>query len=84
MVARLKPRIEEDIPEHWGDLSPEVRAAIVVQARDRIWWDGLKTRVRGLGPWASWLTVVIGAAVLFMDQIIHVAAWLAGNGGGKP
>lgn len=74
----------EELPEHWGDLRPEVRAAIVAQAKDRIWWDGLKDRIRGLGPWASWATVVIGAVILFRDQIIHIAALIAGSGGGKP
>jgi len=80
----LKAEEMEELPEHWGDLRPEVRAAIVAQAQDRIWWDGLKTRVKSLGPWASWATVVIGAVILFRDQIIHLAAWVAGLGGGKP
>lgn len=74
----------EDQPESWGDLTPEVRAAIVAQAKDRIWWDGLKKRIKSLGPWASWLTVIIGAVILFRDQIIHLAAWIAGVGGGRP
>lgn len=74
----------EQLPEHWSDLSLEMRAAMVAQARDRIWWDGFSARVRALGPWASWATVLIGAVILFRDQIIHIAALIAGGGGGKP
>jgi len=74
---------KEDLVQQWADLSPEVRAAIVAQAEDRIWWEGLKTRLKGIGPWASWMTVIIGAGLLFRDQIIHLAALIAG-GGGRP
>lgn len=70
----------DSLPDHWEDLRPEVRAAILATAKDRLWWDGLKDRLKGLGPWASWLTVLIGAGLLFRDQIIHIAALIAGSG----
>ncbi|WP_306150755.1 hypothetical protein [Roseovarius sp. MMSF_3281] len=69
------------IPEHWGDLEPEQRAALMAMAEDRIWWEGAKTRVRKLGPWMSWATVIIGGFVFFKDHIISLAAWVASFGG---
>jgi len=71
-------------PQHWADLSPEVRAAIVAQAEDRLWWEATKTRIKRLGPWASWATVVIGGVILFRDQLVALAALIAKLGGPKP
>lgn len=79
-----RKKIRAEAAEHWADLSPEVRGAIVAQAEDRLWWEGTKERLRRLGPWASWATVIIGGFVLFKDQLIALAALIAKLGGPKP
>jgi len=79
-----KEDLKAEATEQWADLSPEVRGAIIAQAEDRLWWEATKTRLKRLGPWASWITVVIGGFILFRDQIIHLAALIAKLGGSKP
>lgn len=70
-----------NIPEHWSELKPEQRAALLAMAEDRIWWEGAKDRIKKLGPWMSWATVLIGGFVFLKDHFVSFAAWLASFGG---
>jgi hypothetical protein len=74
MTQRTNP------PEQWKDLPMPLRAAIVAQAEDRLWWEGTKARLRAAGPWASWIVVLVGAGLLLRDQFVAAAAWIAGAG----
>jgi hypothetical protein len=68
------------IPDHWAEIPKDIRMAIVQQAKDRLWWNGFKDRLNRAGKWASPLVVLVGAFLLFRDQFVAAAAWIAGSG----
>jgi hypothetical protein len=61
--------------ENWGDLSPEVRSAIIKQANNQIFWENALIRVGAFGKFAQVVLVIIA----FLAAVrVGVVDWLMG------
>lgn len=66
---------QEDPPEHWSDLRPDVRRALVEQAEDRLFWKGVFSRLGFLSKLAQILLVIGGFVAVLRSG---AADWLLG------
>lgn len=64
-----------EAPEHWSDLRPEVRKALIEQAEDRIFWKGVFSRLGFLSKLAQILLVIGGFVAVLRSG---AADWLLG------
>lgn len=69
---------EENIPEHWSDLSKEQRRAILEMVKGRLWWEQTWAKM----GWLKNLGVIVMGIFLFLTWGRDaLAEWLGLAGG---
>ena len=65
----MKTDDEEDAAKSWDDISPEIRAAIIAEGRNRVFWQNVGKRMSWLKGAATIMLTLAAAYALMKDGI---------------